>query len=55
MNKVYIGKNKPFVNSISTKIDLKPTLSIPMVCQSAKYCIIEKINFGYLNSMYVEF
>ena len=45
MNKVHMGKNKSLVSSASTNIDLKSILSIPMVCGSARHCIIEKINF----------
>ena len=45
MNKVHMGKNKSLVSSASTDIDLKSFLSIPMVCESASYCIIERINF----------
>jgi len=45
MNKVNMGKNKSLVSYISTKIDLKSTLFILMLCQSVRYCIIEKINF----------
>jgi len=42
-NKVHIGKNKSLVSSASTNIDLKSILSILMVCESARYCIIERI------------
>jgi len=47
MNKVHMGKNKLLVSSASTNIDSKSILSIPLmcVCESARYCIIERINF----------
>ena len=45
--KVYMGKNKPLVSFANTKIDLKSNLSIPMVCESAKYYIIGIKNFKF--------
>jgi len=45
MNMVHMGKNKSLVSSASTKNDLRSIFSIPMMCESAKYCIIEGINF----------
>ena len=44
MNKVHMGKNKSPVSSASTKL-IKINLSIPMVYEGARYCIIEKVNF----------
>jgi len=45
MNKVHMGKNKSLVSSTSTKIVLRSNWPILVVCESARYCIIEKINF----------
>jgi len=45
MNKVCMGKNKSHVSYANTKIDLRSNLSILMVCESVRYCIIEMINF----------
>jgi len=42
-----MGKNKPLVSFANTKIDLKSNLSIPMVCESAKYYIIGIKNFKF--------
>ena len=40
-----MGKNKSLVSFASITIDLKSTLSIPMVCQSGRYHIITRIKF----------
>jgi len=45
MNKVYMGKNKSHVSYASTKIDLKSYMSIHVVSESAKYYIIDRLNF----------
>lgn len=45
MNKVHIGKNKSFLSSSSTKIDFKSIMFNPMMCPSARYSIIERLNF----------
>jgi len=49
MNKVHMGKNKSHVGFDNTKIDFKSILSIPMVCvcvcESARDCIIKRLNF----------
>jgi len=45
MNKVYMDKNKSLVSSASIKIFLKSNLFIPIVCESFRYCIIERVNF----------
>ena len=45
MNKVHMGKSKSLVTSANTKIDLRLIFSIPMMCESARYSIIERINF----------
>jgi len=45
INKLHMDKNESLDSFARTKINLKSTLSIPMVCQSARYHIIKRINF----------
>jgi len=45
IDKVHMGKNKSLVSYASIKIDLRSNFSIPMVCERARYCIIERIKF----------
>jgi len=45
MNKVHMGKNKSLFSSASTKLISKQFIHSYGVCESARYCIIEKVNF----------
>jgi len=45
MIKVHMCKTNSLVSSASTKIDLKSNLSIPTVCETVRYYIIERVNF----------
>jgi len=49
MNNVHIGKNKSLVSSDSTKLILNqlcPFLWCVCVCESARDCNIERLNFA---------
>ena len=45
MNKVHMGKNKSLVSSDSTKLILINYVPSYGVCESARDCIIERLNF----------
>jgi len=45
MNKVHMGKNKSLVSSDSTKLILINYIHSYDVCESARECIIESLNF----------